>query len=56
MTLASTSELLTYLADLVEELERYAVTLLPPGDRDEITLKRERDGSLVIDQIGRAHV
>lgn len=53
MTLASTSELLTYLADLVEELERYAVTLLPPDDRDEITLKRERDGSLVIDLEGR---
>ena len=53
MTLASRNELLTYLADLVDELERYAVTLLPPDDRDEITLKRERDGSLVIDLEGR---
>jgi len=28
VTLASTNDLLLYLADLVEELERYAVTLL----------------------------
>lgn len=53
MTVASANELLAYLADLVEELERYAVTLLPPDDRDEITLGRERDGSLVIDLEGR---
>ena len=53
MTLASRNDLLVYLADLVEELERYAVTLLPPGDRDEIRLGRERDGSLVIDLEGR---
>ena len=53
MTLASTNELLGYLADLVEELERYAVTLLPPGDADEITLGREPDGSLVVDLEGR---
>lgn len=53
MTLASKSELLAYLADLVEELERYAVTLLPPDDRDEITLGQDRDGSLVVDLEGR---
>jgi hypothetical protein len=53
VTLASTNELLGYLADLVEELERYAVTLLPPGDADEITLGREPDGSLVVDLEGR---
>jgi hypothetical protein len=53
VTLASTNELLAYLADLVEELERYAVTLLPPADSDEITLGQELDGSLVIDLEGR---
>lgn len=49
MTLASANELLAYLADLVEELERYAVALLPPGDSDEITLGQDLDGNLVID-------
>ncbi len=53
MTLASTGDLLAYLADLVEELERYAVTLLPPADHDELTIGRETDGSLVIDLRGR---
>ena len=56
MTLASTNELLVYLADLVEELERYAVSLLPPTDSDEITLGQESDGSLVIDLEGRLPV
>ncbi len=49
MTLASASDLLTYLADLVETLERYAITLLPPNDDVEIALGNEPDGSLVID-------
>ena len=53
MTLASTNELLAYLADLVEGLERYAVGLLPPDDRDAITLGQDLDGSLVIDLEGR---
>ncbi len=53
MTLASTNELLTYLADFVEELERYAISLLPPDDGDEITLGQDPDGSLVIDLEGR---
>jgi hypothetical protein len=53
VTLASTNELLTYLADLVEELERYAVTLLPPDDGDQSSLGRDQDGSLVIDLEGR---
>ena len=56
MTFASTDQLLTYLADLVEELERFGVTLLPPDDRDEITLGKEPDGSLVIDFEGRCPV
>jgi hypothetical protein len=50
---ASANELLLYLADLVQELERYAVTLLPPDDRDEITLGREEHGCLVLDLEGR---
>lgn len=53
MTLASANELLAYLADLVEELERYGVILLPPDDRDEITLGQDPDGRLVIDLEGR---
>lgn len=53
MTLASTNHLLAYLADLVEELERYAVALLPPDDSDEITFGQDRDGSLIIDLEGR---
>jgi hypothetical protein len=53
VTLASANELLAYLADLAEELERYAVTLVAPGDRDEISLGKEADGSLVIDLEGR---
>ena len=53
MTLASASDLLTYLADLIETLERYAVTLLPPSDAYEVGLEQEPDGSLVIDIEGR---
>lgn len=49
MTSATTGDLLGYLADLVERLERYAVTVLPPDDGDEITLGREATGDLVID-------
>lgn len=41
--------LLSYLADLVEEIERFAVTVLPPNDAPRIELGREPDGSLVID-------
>ena len=47
--IASADALLTYLADLVEQIERLAVTVLPPNDADEIELGREDDGSLVID-------
>lgn len=49
MSQASRDELLTYLADLVEHLERFAVTVLPPDDGDHVTLGQEADGSLVID-------
>jgi hypothetical protein len=53
VTLATANDLFAYLADLVEELERYAITLLPPADADEITLGREPDGSLIVDLEGR---
>jgi len=56
VTLASTDDLLAYLADLVEELERYAVTLLPPDDSDEIALGQDPSGGLVIDLEGRLPV
>lgn len=47
MSLATAHELLTYLADLVAHLERFAVTVLPP--EGDITLGLEPGGSLVID-------
>lgn len=47
--IASTDALLTYLADLLEEIERYAVTVLPPNDAHDVELGQEDDGSLVID-------
>ena len=47
--IASEDELLTYLADLIIEIERFAVTVLPPNDGDEVALGRQDDGSLVVD-------
>jgi hypothetical protein len=47
--IASADALLTYLADLVERIERLAVTVLPPNDADAIELGQEDDGSLVVD-------
>ncbi len=56
MTAASTDDLLRYLADLVERLERYAVTVLPPDDGDQINMGREATGNLVIDLEARLPV
>jgi hypothetical protein len=56
VTLAAADELVAYLADLVERLDRFAVTLLPPNDGPEIELGQEDDGSLVIDLEGRLPV
>ena len=53
MTLATEDDLLTYSADLVDELERYAVTLAPPADRDDVEIGEEDDGTLVILLQGR---
>jgi hypothetical protein len=47
--IATKDDLLTYLADLVGEIERFAVTVQPPNDRHDIELGREEDGSLVVD-------
>jgi hypothetical protein len=47
--IATEDALLTYFADLVETIERFAVTVLPPNDADEISLGREDDGALVVD-------
>ena len=47
--IATQDILLTYLADLVEDIERFAVSVLPAKASDEIALGREQDGALVID-------
>lgn len=49
MSRASRDDLLTYLADLVHHLERFAVTLLSPDDGADISLGHEPDGSFVVD-------
>ena len=36
MITATTEGLLTYLADLIETVERYGATVLPPNDADEV--------------------
>lgn len=40
--------MLTYFADLIEVIERFAVTVLPPNDSDDVLLGRDGD-TLVID-------
>lgn len=47
--IATEDSLITYFADLVEEIERFAVTILPPNDADEVVLGRTQHGDLVID-------
>ena len=47
--IATEDTLLAYFADLVETIERFAVTVLPPNASDVISLGRDRDGSLLID-------
>jgi hypothetical protein len=43
---ASTDDLIMYIADLVETVERFGAVALPPSDGDEIVL--EQDGSDLI--------
>lgn len=47
--IATADALLTYLADLIDTIERFAVAVLPPNDVEEVSLGRAADGSLVID-------
>ena len=49
MTLAAADDVIGYLADLVERLDRFALTLLPPNAGEHVALGQEVDGSLVID-------
>lgn len=53
MSQGTSDDLLSYLAGLVEHLERFAVTVLPPDDGEHIALGQEPDGSLVIDLSAR---
>jgi hypothetical protein len=46
--IATEDGLLTYFADLIETIERFAVTVLPPNDADDVSIGRE-NGALVID-------
>lgn len=53
--IATEDALLTYVADLIETIERFAVTVLPPNDADDVSLGRE-DDALVIDLECRPHL
>lgn len=46
--IATEDALLTYFADLIGEIERFAVTILPPNDADDVSIGRDGD-ALVID-------
>jgi hypothetical protein len=46
--IATGDGLLTYFADLIETIERFAVTVLPPNDADDVSIGRE-NGALLID-------
>lgn len=48
MIAASTDELLTYLADLIETAERFGATVLPPGDADDVAWAQDGE-DLVLD-------
>lgn len=48
MIAASTDDLLTYLADLVETAERFGATVLPPDDADDVAWEQDGD-DLVLD-------
>lgn len=56
MTQATADELLTYAADVVERLERFAVTVLPPNAGETVALTRDERGRLVLDLEGRLPV
>lgn len=50
MIIATTHELLAYVADLIETVERYGGTVLPPYDAPDVAL--EQDGDDVVYEIG----
>lgn len=56
MTTATTDGLITYYADLLERLDRFAAMVLPPNDGDEAELARASDGSLLLDLEARLPV
>lgn len=56
MTQASTDGLRNYVADLVDRLDRFAVTILPPNDGLAIELGRDAAGALIVDLQGRLPV
>ena len=48
MITATTDDLLTYVADLIETVERYGAILLPPNDAPDVALEQEM-GDLVFE-------
>lgn len=50
MIRATTDELLTYVADLIETVERYGATVLPPNDAPDVAL--EQDGNRLLLELG----
>lgn len=48
MIAASTDQLLTYLADLIDTVERFGATVLPPDDADDVAWQQDGD-DLVVD-------
>jgi len=48
MITATTDELLTYLADLIETVERFGAVVLPPHDADDVDWARQGD-DLILD-------
>jgi len=55
MNTATTDELLTYLADLIETAERFGATVLPPHDADDVAWEHG-DDDLVLDLATRLPV
>lgn len=53
MTVSATAELLAYLADLIESVERYGCVVLPPNDQDDVSWTKDREGNLVMDIAAR---
>lgn len=50
MITATAEQLLTYVADLIETVEQYGATVLPPHDRPDVAL--EQDGADLVFELG----